>query len=88
MTKAAKQIFDKYDTDHSGYLDMSELTNYMIATNKKLGLPPPSEKDVQKAFGSMDENNDGQLSFEEVKSALVDLIINLWTQKENEAEKE
>ena len=36
----------------------------------------------------MDENNDGQLSFEEVKSALVDLIINLWTQKENEAEKE
>ena len=51
MTKAAKQIFDKYDADNSGYLDMSELTNYMIATNKKLGLPPPSEKDVQKAFG-------------------------------------
>ena len=36
----------------------------------------------------MDKNKDGKLSFEETKSALVDLIINLWTQKENEAEKE
>ena len=88
MTRAAKAIFDKYDADNSGYLDKAELTNYMIETNTKLNLPPPTPKEVEEAFSKMDENNDGKLQFEECKSALVDLIINLWTQKENEAEKE
>ena len=42
MTKAAKAIFEKYDVDNSGYLDIKELTAYMQETNKKLGLPPPA----------------------------------------------
>ncbi len=33
----------------------------------------------------MDGNKDGKLSFEETKSAFVDLIIALWTKKEEEA---
>ena len=43
MTKAAKAIFDKYDADSSGYLDIKELSNYMLETNKKLGLPEPTQ---------------------------------------------
>ena len=42
MTKAAKAIFEKYDKDNNGYLDIKELSNYMIETNRKLNLPPPS----------------------------------------------
>ena len=79
MARAAKAIFDKYDVDNSGYLDIKELTNYMIETNKKLNLPPPTKEECEKAFAKMDENKDGKLQFAECKKALVDLILSLWT---------
>ncbi len=50
MTKAAKAIFDKYDADSNGYLDIKELSNYMVDTQKKLGLPAPEESDIEAAF--------------------------------------
>ena len=57
----------------------------MKAMNQKLGLPPPTESEVKEVFSSMDTNQDGKLSFDETKSAFVDLIIALWTKAEEDA---
>ena len=85
IDQAIKAIFEKYDKDNNGYLDQSELSNYMRSMNLKLGLPPPTQSEIKDVFRTMDKNNDGKLSFQETKAAFVDLIIALWTKKEEEA---
>ena len=49
----AKQIFAKYDRDSNGYLDQSELGAFIKSHNAKLGLPEPTQDDIQQLFGKL-----------------------------------
>jgi len=59
-----REVFDKMDVDGNGKLDKKEIKDAMededIQTYLKL-----SKAQVEKAFKDMDENGDGEISFEE-----------------------
>ena len=72
-TEAAKYAFELADSNTDGKIDISEFVSLMfpaakeaIANLRKLFRGP---NDVAKKFKQWDENNDGKLSYEELKDA-------------------
>jgi len=67
-------IFDLADTDGNGEIDIGEFVHLMfpLAAEKiaKLKQNFQDEADVIKAFESWDTNKDGQISFQELKTAV------------------
>ncbi len=62
---AAKLSFDNTDADHSGFVDLSELSNLMNYMSVELGIPLPSPKDVRDAFKSLDTDKNGKITLDE-----------------------
>eukprot|EP00331_Platyophrya_macrostoma_P011159 CAMPEP_0176411442 /NCGR_PEP_ID=MMETSP0127-20121128/3608_1 /TAXON_ID=938130 /ORGANISM="Platyophrya macrostoma, Strain WH" /LENGTH=503 /DNA_ID=CAMNT_0017791037 /DNA_START=38 /DNA_END=1549 /DNA_ORIENTATION=+ len=62
----ARELFDKYDTDKSGYLDFHEIPALLKETNSIVNLNKPiTEEDVHQYLSTFDKNHDNKLSFEE-----------------------
>jgi glycerol-3-phosphate dehydrogenase len=51
-------LFKAFDADGSGYIDYSELKEYV----KHMGFPFRSEREAKEAFSKMDKNKDGMVS--------------------------
>jgi Ca2+-binding EF-hand superfamily protein len=70
----SKLAFDLADSDGDGSIDISEFVQLMfpsagqLISNLKQNFA--SEADVRAAFASWDSNKDGQISFDELKSAV------------------
>ena len=58
--KGAKEAFEKADLDGNGYVDMSELEHLVVT----LGMKPDKE-DIANIWRDLDQDQDGQVSFEE-----------------------
>jgi len=43
----AKNIFDEYDVDKKGFLDVNQLGEFMVEVSEKFGTLPPSAEDVK-----------------------------------------
>ena len=69
------EYFKKFDTDNSNTLDKAELTNLFktLFPNKDW-----NETELDTLFKYVDKNNDGEISFEEFKSATIE-----WAKKHN-----
>ena len=65
VTQVAKEIFNAYDTDKSGYIDKKELKPLLTKISKQLSLPVPDDKDIQDRLKQLDMNQDGKLQFNE-----------------------
>ena len=62
----ARNIFIKYDTDKSGYLDRHEIKPMMVDTYKVLNSNySPSQKDIDDYMKMIDDSGDGKISLEE-----------------------
>ena len=59
-------VFRLYDTDHSGTISVSELSEAMVATGVF------SQDDIRKSFGAADIDHDGELSMEEFRDYFSD----------------
>merc|ERR1712113_53772 len=59
-----QQLFNKFDHDGNGYIEIDELENLVVACQ---GDPSerPSSEEVENARKILDENNDGKISKEE-----------------------
>ena len=57
----------RYDTDHSNFIDLMELKLMM----EKLG-EPQTHIGLKAMIKEVDEDNDGQISFREVSSPIVE----------------
>lgn len=69
----AKRIFDKYDTDKSGYLEEAEVIKVLEETYAKIGIKReinPSE--VKSYIRTLDKNSDGRVSNEEFTALMID----------------
>eukprot|EP01084_Bolivina_argentea_P226759 382995_1 len=55
-----QQLFNKFDHDNNGYIEINELEN-LVSSCQGDG-PPPSSEDVENARKILDENNDGKIS--------------------------
>jgi Ca2+-binding EF-hand superfamily protein len=65
MTKEAREIFDSYDSNNDGKIEKSELKLILNNISKKLGLPFPTDNDINKGFKQLDKNNNNLLEFDE-----------------------
>lgn len=59
------QIFDRFDIDNSGSIDVDELRDLLVAVQGTAAQNPPSDNEMQAALELLDTNNDGQISREE-----------------------
>lgn len=61
-------LFDKYDKNHSGTIDLAELKN--LVTGEKLGFPVA---EIEKHFKAADKNHDGKLDKTEFTAVMAAL---------------
>ena len=63
--KVAKEIFNRFDKDKSGFIEKDELRELLITVSKQLNLPILTEKEIEEGLKQLDNNNDGKLQFDE-----------------------
>ena len=77
LYELAAGIFEQYDRDGNGVMDMNELGTFMRQLSEMMEVPPPALQDIQAVIDSLDQNQDGKLSFEEIKPLLVEVTRGL-----------
>ena len=65
ITKEAREIFDSYDLNNDGKIEKSELKLILNNISQKLGLPLPTDNDINIGFKQLDKNNNNLLEFDE-----------------------
>ena len=65
IRKVAKEIFNRFDKDKSGFIEKDELRELLITVSKQLNLPFLTEKEIEEGLKQLDNNNDGKLQFDE-----------------------
>ena len=65
ITQSAREIFDSFDSDHDGVINKSELKPLLSKISKQLGVPEPSDKDIEQGFKQLDLNKNDLLEFNE-----------------------
>lgn len=55
------------DTDNSGFIDKDELKEVMTSVAKDIGMPEPSDNDVDEVMQELDANGDGKISQDEFR---------------------
>ena len=70
----AWEIFYEIDDDQSGEIDPIEFYKFMQLFTTRFSLQKRSKNDIKEIFETIDLNNDGSLSFEEIKPMLTQLI--------------
>jgi Ca2+-binding EF-hand superfamily protein len=58
----AEKTFRKYDTNNSGYIELSELQAMLIDVAKEIGITPPEESEINDLFKDYDSNKDKKIS--------------------------
>ena len=64
------QIFQQYDRDRSGSLEMHEFPEMCMAFFRMLGLAPPSLMDIMFLMYIFDTDHDGRISYPEFRNML------------------
>ena len=75
VTQVAKEIFNAYDTDKSGYIERSELAEVLKGLHFGLGIPAPTNEDIDKELKRLDTNKDGKVSKTEFRVLVKDLAL-------------
>lgn len=60
------ELFQKYDTDKSGYLDKLEIIEMLKDTYRDIGATFLSQSHLQDIMNTIDQNGDGKFSYDEV----------------------
>ncbi len=78
IKQAVEEIFAKVDKDHSGKIDRKELKTGLRIMGKEIGIPEPTDKDIDETLKALDTNNDGQIDKNEMEAlvkALFEIMI-------------
>lgn len=69
----AQRLFNYYDRDRSGALSLGELHNLLEQFMRECGLPPLDPDTVCALMYAFDDDNNGQISFNELEMMLASL---------------
>jgi Ca2+-binding EF-hand superfamily protein len=61
----ATDCFNKYDANGDNFIDPSELKTLLSDVSAEVGIPSPTDEDVDKILRESDDNGDRQISREE-----------------------
>lgn len=67
-------IFQKIDADNSGYIDFHELGNFLVLFAKETNRPVPNKDMIQMLYTILDTNEDGKISYNEIKGILREIV--------------
>lgn len=70
----AQKAFDIVDTDKSGFIDLDELEELMKGMALQLGIPAPSNQDIQNAFKEIDTDKNNKIGLEEFTNLVREVI--------------
>lgn len=65
MEALAQEVFNFYDANKNGTLEMKEMKNIIIHIAKQLKVPTPNDEEIEKGFHDLDVNKDGVIQFRE-----------------------
>jgi len=72
LLEQARRLFEKYDTDRSGFIDPNEMKNLLEDTYRGIGVQKTFLKDDVDAFYRMaDMNQDGLISLKEYEDIVI-----------------
>ena len=74
LEKRAREVFKKIDVDDSGSIDKAEMHSFMVRVAKSFGLNPPSATEISEALDSLDDDQNGELDFDELRPILIHLV--------------
>eukprot|EP00756_Hemistasia_phaeocysticola_P027534 Hpha_TRINITY_DN16122_c1_g7::TRINITY_DN16122_c1_g7_i1::g.7274::m.7274 len=77
-----RQLFDKFDENKNGKLELSEMLEVHSAIAQDCGINPRPRKEVEMHFAEADVNGDGRLDFDEFYFYLRDQIMEAMFQME------
>ena len=69
------KTFQDADLNKNNYIEKDELSTLLKSIYATIGLPPPSQSDVELELKRLDKNKDKKLSKEEFKSLVKDLCL-------------
>lgn len=61
----AKEIFEKFDLNKNGSIDLDEMKQLIAFLSEKSGTAMPSDESIKEGLANLDHNKDGVLQFEE-----------------------
>jgi Ca2+-binding EF-hand superfamily protein len=68
-------LFNGADKDKSGVIDRAELKGLLAELGEILGIPPPTEADVENEMKRLDQNSDGKISKQEFRALVKELVL-------------
>ena len=61
-----KKAFELYDADNSGFLEKDEIKKLLNDACSELGAPPITDAQLDEVIKTVDDNDDGKFSFDEL----------------------
>lgn len=81
LQEVTEQVFVVIDKNRSGGLDKLELKLALQKVSGNLGLPDPSDEDVEDAMAKLDTDRNGALDIEEFQKLIEGLLRSLLAQR-------
>ena len=74
IDKVARIAFDQADKDKSGFVSKQELEPLAAQIASLTGIPAPTKIVVHQAMHFLDKDHDGQVSFDEFKVLVTEML--------------
>ena len=72
----ARKIFERFDTDKSGFLEEDEIPKVLQETYEKIGMKKTIDaRQVKSYISALDHNKDGKVSMDEFIKVLIDNLV-------------
>ena len=65
VREVAFQVFNNYDKNKDGGIDIKEMTPLLLKISECLKLPKPTPESISNGMKALDANSNGVLEFEE-----------------------
>ncbi|CAD8156916.1 unnamed protein product [Paramecium pentaurelia] len=80
VTEFCNRVFEKYDKNKSGFIEIDELTTLLNNLAKEINSQLPTQKEIDYILGYLDTNNDKKISrseFQKLGQLMVKILASV-----------
>ena len=74
LSEITKRSFDEVDTNHSGTIELKELTEILNQISVDFKAEPPTDEELEQVFGVLDTDKSGTIDFIEFKALIKEIL--------------